>query len=215
MAAFDTVVASGAWGIEFDIRWTHDLQPVVIHDPDTNRLFDVDLSVASVTLDELQQQIPEIPTLAEVVAAYGGSIHLMIELKPDGLGQDDIKAARLAELLTPLEPGQDYHFLALQADRLNPTEFAGQAARVLVSGMNSAAMSQQALSQNIGGLCGHYLLLNDRMARLHQSKGQKLGTGFVASRSCFYREVNRGVDWIFTNHALRLSRIRRQLLGHP
>jgi len=214
IAAFDPVVESGAWGIEFDVRWTNDLQPVVIHDPTTTRLFGVDMAIAGVTLKELRRQVPEIPTLAEVVAAYGGSTHLMIELKPDALGQDEIKAARLAEILAPLKPVQDYHFLALKADRLKPAEFAAREARVLVSGTNSAAMSQQALSQNLGGLCGHYLLLNDRMARLHQSKGQKLGTGFVSSRSCFYREVTRGVDWIFSNHALRLSHIRKQLSGH-
>jgi glycerophosphoryl diester phosphodiesterase len=46
----------------------------------------------------------------------------------------------------------------------------------------------------------------------HHRQGQKLGSGFAASRYCFYREVNRGVDWIFSNHALKLESIRRELL---
>ena len=33
-AAFDRALAQGTWGIEFDVRWTRDLQPVVAHDPD-------------------------------------------------------------------------------------------------------------------------------------------------------------------------------------
>jgi len=32
LAAFDRVLHQGIWGIELDIRWTKDLQPVVIHD---------------------------------------------------------------------------------------------------------------------------------------------------------------------------------------
>ena len=39
MPAFRAAVAGGVWGIEFDVRWTRDLRPVVIHDPDARRLF--------------------------------------------------------------------------------------------------------------------------------------------------------------------------------
>ena len=35
---------------------------------------------------------------------------------------------------------------------------------------------------------------------------------FIGSRFCLYRELNRGVDWIFTNHALKLEAIRQELL---
>jgi len=33
LPAFDNARANGVWGIEFDIRWTADLVPVIIHDP--------------------------------------------------------------------------------------------------------------------------------------------------------------------------------------
>jgi glycerophosphoryl diester phosphodiesterase len=46
MAAFTRVVEAGGWGIEFDVRWTRDLQPVVIHDPSAARVFGIDLEVA-------------------------------------------------------------------------------------------------------------------------------------------------------------------------
>lgn len=66
----------------------------------------------------------------------------------------------------------------------------------------------------VQSVCGHYLLLNAQLVAQHRAKGQKIGTGFATSRFCFYREVNRGVDWIFTNHALKLCGIRDQLLSH-
>jgi hypothetical protein len=55
-----------------------------------------------------------------------------------------------------------------------------------------------------------YLLLSAKLIRQHHQRGQKLGCGFASSRNCLYREINRGVDWIFTNHALRLEAIRRR-----
>ena len=164
IAAFDPVVAAGVWGIEFDVRWTKDLQPVVIHDSDTIRVFGVKLSVAEVSLSELRQMIPEIPTLAEVVATYGGKAHLMIELKPDKLADEETKVTRLKETLAPLEPGRDYHFLALEPERFSLTPFVNTEACILVSETNTAQVSQQVVSRKLGGICGHYLLLNAQLS---------------------------------------------------
>ena len=212
LAAFRAVAAAGIWGVEFDLRWTRDLHPVVIHDPETNRVFDIDLAVADVSLQQLRQQIPEIPTLEEVVFEFGGKMHLMVELKRDSLNQDDIKAARLTEIFAGLRAGYDFHFLALQANLFEPVGFAGREACLLVTELETEAFSRLVIERGYGGLCGHYLLLNQRLLELHRRRGQKLGTGFTVSRQCFYRELNRDVDWIFTNRALKLKQIRDQLL---
>ena len=212
MAAFGAAVAAGIWGIEFDLRWTRDLHPVVIHDPTTGRVFDVDLTIAGLSLEELRHQLPEIPTLSEVVAAFGGNTHLMVELKPDQLGQDALKSDRLAEIFSPLAAERDYHFVALQPDLFELVEFAGKTSCLLVAELQIEECSRQVIEQGYGGLCGQYLLLSDRLLRLHRARGQKVGTGFPTSRYCFYRELNRGIDWIFTDHAIKLATIRRQLL---
>ena len=102
MAAFARVVEAGAWGIEFDVRWTRDLEPVVIHDTDTRRVFDVELIVAEASLTELRQRVPEIPTLLEVVERFGGVCHLMVELKGDELGEQVNRAERLQEIFASL-----------------------------------------------------------------------------------------------------------------
>ena len=212
MAAFARVAEAGGWGIEFDVRWTRDLQPVVIHDPGTARVFGIDLQVAAVNLRELQQQVPEIPTLEEVVARFGGSLHLMVELKCTEPGASVGKAERLREIFATLTAGVDYHFLALQFDLFKLVEFVGDQACLPVAELNLGDCSREVLARNLGGVCGQYLLLNQTLLRRHHLQGQNLGTGFIASRYCFYRELNRGVDWIFTNHALRLEAIRRELL---
>lgn len=212
LAAFRAVAAAGIWGVEFDVRWTRDLHPVVIHDPETGRVFGIDLAIAEVSLAELRRQIPDIPTLEEVVEEFGNRMHLMIELKHDRLNQGKIKAARLAEVFATFRPAKDFHFLALQADLFELTGFAGHKACLLVAELEVSDFSQQVIEHDYGGLCGHYLLLSSRLLGLHHARGQKLGTGFPGSRQCFVRELNRNVDWIFTNRALKLKRIREQLL---
>lgn len=212
LAAFTPPAAAGCWGLEFDVRWTRDLHPVVIHDRDAERVFGIELIVAEVDLAELQQRIPEVPTLRQVVERFGGSQHLMVELKRDKLGEIEPRANRLREIFAALRAGTDYHFLALQPALFELVEFAGPRACLAVAEFNVAELSRIALQRGYGGVCAHYLLLGRKRIQRHQRHGQKLGTGFAASRHCLYRELNRGVDWIFTNHALRLEAIRREHL---
>jgi len=214
MAAFARVVDAGAWGAEFDVRWTRDLEPVVIHDPDTRRVFDVELVVAEASLTELRQRVPEIPTLSEVVERFGGVCHLMVELKRDELGAEVSRSGRLQEIFASLTPAADYHFLALQLDLFDLVKFAGVGACLPVAELDMRTVSREALSRNFAGACGQYLLLNRDMIKRHHRQGQKVGTGFIASRFGLYRELNRGVDWVFTNHALRLAAIRQTLLRY-
>ena len=47
----------------------------------------------------------------------------------------------------------------------------------------------------------------DRLKARHAAQGQRLGTGFPASKNCLFRELNRGIEWVFTNNAVALQRI--------
>ncbi|MEM7562581.1 MAG: glycerophosphodiester phosphodiesterase family protein [Pseudomonadota bacterium] len=210
--AFDCVEQAGVWGIEFDVRWTKDIQPLVIHDSSTGRVFGENLKIEHHTAQQIRQQIPLIPTLQEVVERYAGKMHLMVELKPDELGQVELKSRRLQEIFKSCRAGVDYHFIALQLELFDVVQFVGDSACVPVAELNIKSFSQETLQRPFAGLSGQYLLLHQRMLKFHQARHQKIGTGFAASRFCFYRELNRGVDWIFTNHALKLRAIQQQLL---
>lgn len=211
-AAFNAAAEAGCWGLEFDVRWTRDLQPVVVHDTDARRVFGSDLVIAEVSLQELRQSIPAIPTLQEVVERFGGRQHLMVELKHDALGATTERAQRLRDIFAALAPVTDYHFLALQPDLFELVEFAGKPACLPVAEFNVGEMSRIALQGAFGGVCVQCLLLSGKLIDRHHRRGQQLGSGFAASRYGLYRELNRGVDWIFTNHALRLESIRQRAL---
>jgi glycerophosphoryl diester phosphodiesterase len=205
LAAFEQARSAGVWGIECDIRWTRDLVPVICHDPSPQRLFGVTMPVAELTFNELRAHVPQIPSLQEVVDDFGGNTHLMLEIKtghwPEPLQQADM----LRALLDPLSQGSDYHLLALQTDLFDLVPFVQKRFCLPVAETNVAAMSRYALEQGCAGLGGHYLLLNRTVQQRHSAAGQRLGTGFPNSRNCLFRELNRGVEWVFSNDAVALQ----------
>lgn len=211
LAAFEQVAAAGVWGIEFDIRWTRDAVPVVIHDPDLFRMFRIGLRIEKLTWRELRSDFGAIPCLAEVVAQFGGRLHLMIEIKACSWPGPRRQNQTLAEALQPLSPIRDYHIMSLTPHRQPPLTFLPPQALLAVSNSIPDPLSQWVLKNRWGGICGNYLLMRTAIVRKHLRLSQRVGTGFVHSRNCLLRELNRGVQWIFSNKALALQRILNRM----
>jgi glycerophosphoryl diester phosphodiesterase len=205
--AFDRVKAQGVWGIEFDLRWTKDLHPVIIHDADLRRVFGALLEVRQATMAELKAQCPRVPTLAEMIQRYGKKIHLMIEIKaehyPDAVAQNRI----LKERLSPLEPAKDYHLLTMKPEMFDLIMCVPRTAMLPVAHLNFLQISKLAIRQNYSGFAGHYVLLTRSLLKKHRKFGQKLATGYVNSENCLFRELNRGVEWIFSDNAVALQKV--------
>ncbi len=212
LPAFDAILKNGIWGIEFDIRWTSDLHPVVIHDADCKRVFGSPLVIAENTLAQVQAEIPHIPSLRQVIDRYARKMHLMVEIKQENFADIAVQSQILKKLFAELAPAKDYHLLALQTELFDLFDFAPNDAMLPVAELNLHAMSRTAMQNKYAGVCGQYLLTSHHIIKKHNRQQQKVGTGFTRSRFCFYRELNRNVEWIFTNHAIRLNRIRNQLL---
>jgi len=212
LAAYEQARAVSVWGIEGDIRFTADLVPVICHDATTERVFGESIAVADTSFEELRRRLPQIPSLDEVIAQFGGSTHLMLEIKDEPRPDAAAQKQKLQSLLGPLEPVRDFHMLALNPALFEIVDFLPKAALLPVAELNTAAMSRASLANDLAGLAGHYLLMTGQVLQQHRARGQKIGTGFPASKHCLFRELNRGVEWIFTNEAVKLQRIRdRQL----
>ena len=207
LPAFESAHRGGVWGLECDIRWTCDLVPVICHDATPGRVFGIDTPLAEVSFNDLRRRLPQIPSLREVVEQFGSKMHLMLELKqehwPDPSGQADI----LRNELAPLLPGENYHLLSLDPDMFARVPFVSPRYCLPVAELNAGALSRYALEEGCAGLGGHYLLLNERLRSRHTEHGQRLGTGFPGSRNCLYRELNRGIEWVFSNDAVAMQRI--------
>ena len=90
---------------------------------------------------------------------------------------------------------------------MTTSEFAPGKAFLPVSQFNFRAFSRLALHKGYAGIAGHYLLLGNRMQRTHERAGQHIGIGYPCSKNSLFREANRGVAWIFSNHAVEMQRI--------
>ena len=199
LPAFDAVVDAGVWGIECDVRWTRDNVAVVHHDPDGRRLFACDCPIDTLTRQELRRVYPLIPTLATVVRRYAGKRHLMIEVKKTA-GTPIANVNRsLAADLGALSPGKDFHLMSLSLDFLAAIEAVPPRARLPIARLNVRAAYRSMACSGFGGLAGHYAVLGRRRISALHREGRCVGTGFVNSQGCLFREVNRGVDWLFSD----------------
>lgn len=209
--AFERVAAAGVWGMEFDVRWSKDLTPVVFHDADFYRLFGQKEAVRRLTLEQIQNRFPHVPTLAAVINAFGKTMHLMVEIKaehyPDPVRQNRI----LKDLFSGLIPKKDFHILSLSAPMFDYIECMRPDTFLLISELNVRAQSGLALKKGYGGLLGHYLFIRKKRIRKHVQNGQRVGTGYIASKNCLLREINRGVTWFFSNRAAKIQRILNTL----
>ena len=213
LPAYEQARAAGVWGIEADVRFTADLVPVICHDPTAERVFGEALCVAELSFEQLRQSLPLIPSLAELIAAFGGNTHLMLEIKDEPRPDAPRQKEHLASLLSSLTPGRDFHMLALDPALFDLVDFLPPESLLPVAELNTDAMSRAALTAEWSGLAGHYLLLTRRLMQQHAGRGQLIGTGFPASRNCLFRELNRGVEWVFSNDAVKLQRIRDDYLA--
>lgn len=212
-AAFDPLVGSGVWGLECDVRWSADRVPMVYHDADFQRLHQDPTPLAQLSAAEIQQRYPQIPRLATFAERYGAEFHLMVELKAEPYPQPAAQMAILLDLLNR-EARRGFHLICLQPTFLNRLPGLPVDRTVNVARFNSKALSAEALAQGRAGLAGHYQLLSDAQIKAHRAAGQAVGSGYPASANILRRELGRGVQWIFSNQALRmqaeLDRLRRE-----
>jgi glycerophosphoryl diester phosphodiesterase len=210
LSAFNPVKIHGAWGIEVDIQWTKDLTPVVFHDPDCRRLFADRLKIAELSLRALKSRYPMIPTLAEVIFEYGTCLHLMVELKNKFTAaerQNEI----LSALFSGLIPVQDFHLMSLRPQFFHPVTFAPPEAFIPIAQLNVNTVSDMVLKNGYGGMCAHYMLLRDSVIKKLSRQRLPVGSGFINSKYCFFREVNRGVTWIFSDRVIEIQKLLQTL----
>jgi glycerophosphoryl diester phosphodiesterase len=203
--AFRASADAGVWGVELDIRWTRDLVPVVAHDADLLRIHGDPRTIQSLSFAALHERYPTIPALEQVVSLFGGRLHLMIEIKQEPWSDQNRQNERLRQVLAPLAPTVDYHFLCMQPHPLKSLVFAPSRAKALIAYHWPDKLSRYVKDNQWAGLCGHYLLMHSAILRRHRRRSQRIGTGFVDSLYCLFRELHRQIDWIFSNRAAQLQ----------
>lgn len=202
-AAFDPAIAAGVAGIEFDVRFTRDDEPVVVHDADLKRVFGLNDVVADTPWPTLRRRVPELPHLDSFLERYATRAHLMLEIKTRGTAKAE---RRLLDLLSPLVPQQDFNVLSLDTRLFEAVAELPARCHLPVAKFNFNDLYDWALNHDCAGLAGPFALLRPHHIRgLHQRRSL-VGSGFICSPAMCRREIARGVDWIFSNHAVRLQK---------
>jgi len=207
LAAFERFRETGGWGVELDVRWTRNGVPVVSHDPDGRRLFGFDRPIADMKFETLRRHLPLVPSLENVIAQFGGRLHLMIEIKTLSCAVGDRQRKILQRHLENLTPGKDYHILSLDLHLLQRLRFAPDRACLPIAQMNLRTVKQALKASAWGGMAGHYALIRRKDIQAIHRRGGRIGTGYINSPSCLHREVGRGVDWLFSDRALELQEL--------
>ncbi len=205
LTAFDQAKAEGIWGIEFDIQWTRDMQPVVSHDPDCRRLFKENASIGELSFKTLKTRFPMIPHLADVIQRYGGKLHLMAEIKPHSVASKRLNEV-LSELFSSLQPVRDFHLLSLHPQLFSAISFIPPETMIPIAETKVGTVSDMVLRRGYGGMAGHFMLLQNSTLKKLSRNRIPVGTGFINSKNCLYREINRGVTWLFSDRATEIRK---------
>ncbi|MDA0195575.1 MAG: glycerophosphodiester phosphodiesterase [Bacteroidetes bacterium] len=209
MSAFNWCLENNIWGIECDIHFTYDNVPVIHHDKHCGRLFgNPQLIISKVRFEDLRSEIPEVPSLEEVINLLGGKVHLMIEIKSSLSAEQN---NTLKESLLNLRPKTDFHILSLDLDFFESIDFLNPDCFLPVAEFNLKTCAKYAIDKECDGVAGHYLLVTKSLKRMLLDKQIKTGVGFVASKNSFIREIKRNHDWLFTDYIASSSRWIRQL----
>jgi len=204
-AAFDPLVGSNVWGLEFDIRYTADGVPVIYHDADLRRLHGRPERLAELSSGQLQQLAPDIPHAQQFVERYRTHFHLMVEIKDEHYADSSRYAQRLMDVFDGLRPGRDYHLMSLDPPVLDRFDAVPEAAKISIARFNLREISDHVLARGQAAIGSHYALLGATRAARHLNEKQELAVGFPRSRNSLFREISRGANWIFTNHALGMQ----------
>ena len=203
--AFDLALENQIWGIELDVHFTKDAVAVVHHDPCLGRLWGPShFVIKDHSFSELRAVAPEIMSLEEVIKIFGKKIRLLIELKvrPE---------QNFLNTLSALNPIEDYFLLTLDPHLFQGLPNWPHSATMAVDWMKMSQTLQLTQKYGFGGISGHFLSLNSNRLQICKQKKLITGTGFIETQGALAHEISRGVDWIFTNHPLRLKKYLEEL----
>lgn len=201
LPAFALAKDLGCWGIEFDVRSTADNVLIVNHDATLKRLWGHNQEIAKITFNELRALAPNIPTLAEVIALYGKNMHLFIELKTP-IHNEEI----LVEQLRELSAGENYHLLTLNSSIFSSlTQIPKESLLLVASHNNVQEFCNLCIKENYGGVLGHYLMIHKKAINQLRATQKIVGVGLIDSKYSLYRELNRRLNWLFTDRAAEIS----------
>ena len=220
MPAYALALEQGADMIEIDLHLTCDESIVIAHDADLGHLGE-EGTIAKSTLAEMKAldaghnrgASAEVPTLEEVLDAYGGQIDFNLEIKWSEDGDYSGLEARTLEVLENRGLLASTLFSSFRESVLKELRRLSPQCRIalLVDPLdpesNGHRMVERALDLNAEAVNPHRLVVNEEIVASAHAQDLAVYTYTVDEVQEMQRLVGLGVDGIFTNRPDRMRSI--------
>lgn len=206
LPAFDIAVTRGA-GIEFDLHLTRDRVVVVHHDETLARVHHAPQAVRELTLAQLQEIAPSVPTFDEVLERYGHSCpHYFLEPKVRDQDSREVLARSVADSLRRRRLVSYSTLLSTDTKMLDTArELMPGVAKAMVFFVDYRAAANYARRHGDTGLAGWYFTYPSAMKALLEHRGLHVGVGQIDYPNTHRHYRNLGFRYHFTNRIDRLA----------
>lgn len=204
LAAFELAVEQGAQMIETDLHLSRDGEIPIYHDDQIEGT-----PVGELTLAELREIRPELPTLQQMLDKLGGRIPLNLEIKrPRKAAYEGLEAQVLSEVkrrgLLPETLFSCFHDGVLATLRgLEPAARVG----LLISARFPASIEERASALAAEAIHPPLSLAQQNLVESAHARGLRVNVYTVDAPDDQRRLIALGVDGIFTNLPAQLSKI--------
>lgn len=189
LESFRRAMQAGADGFEFDVRRSGDGRLVVVHDPRVSSRI-----VARCTYEQLRSTSrgAAMPLLDEVLAEFGGTAWLDIELKVDGIEEPVLEL-----VARHCRPG---NFVITSFSRATVTRIRELQPQVPVGWLfDSTVRPERWRSIDTDYLAPHCRVLTPPLARMARNHGRRLITWTVNTPAAVRKAREAGAEIIITD----------------
>jgi glycerophosphoryl diester phosphodiesterase len=205
IAAFDLAIAHGG-GIEFDLHLTRDSVVVVHHDPTLWRVHKAPHAVRDLTLSQLQEIAPAVPTLDEVLERYGHSCpHYFMEPKVKDQRSMETLVQSVGASLERARLGGSATLISTDTRMLDTARrLTPWMAKAMVFFVDHRASAAYVKKHGDTGLAGWYFTFPTSLRPFLEQRGLHIGVGQIDYGNTYRHFRNRGFRYHFTNRIDRL-----------
>jgi glycerophosphoryl diester phosphodiesterase len=200
IASFQKAIELGVDGIELDLHLTADEHVVIQHDQNLRRIFGSHHIINDLSLAQLKEKAPELPTLDELLKYAPPQLLLFLEIKRQtSPAVDKILAVQLMRQLARVD--HPVFFITLHPDLLLEFPVSAHYKRIPIFPRFAEPQIQWVLEKKMDGIFGYYWFFSADLVNLARSANLITGCGIINGINLAKRFIARGFDILFTDRA--------------
>jgi len=204
LPSIEMAIEKGIQSVELDVQLTKDGVAVLHHDYTLKRLAGISERVSDLTYDEISKlsigmdanmQPVYIPQLSEVLTVTEGKIKLLLDLKPDGLGDD--LAREVVELVQAFEMEEDVYIQSFDSHTLR--QIRERAPDIKIGQILYFAFGDLSML-DVDFYTVEQVMLTEQLVKRAHASGREIWVWTVNSAHNMKEVLKFDVDGIITDH---------------